>query len=244
MIKIETIQDPKTAQEVLLKKMHAIMTLDFILERFTDFIVKDKNWREKLKPLQKEFQDYLDVTAPGEEPTASVMVDHGLMFMATHPMFGASEYIKLGAILTDAEKKKFAKELKAAIERPSKSQHILPYIAAVGYTLITLLLKEDNLREQVEKKRAEITEMLAVGLVKTVIKDISAPIIRGIRMIEKLEEAGITIDNEGGVTDEKGLLKKEKEVKSNYTKYAGDTGKENTTGESPESIQPAPEDTN
>lgn len=234
-------REPVTARDMCNQRMIAASTMQFIMDTFQEYASDEDNWKEKVAPVQVKFREFLELIAPGEPIDAKLLVEKGLSFIMTNPMFSVHEYAAAGANLTKSEQVKFVKELHRVLETPAQRKQILVYIAACGYEVILHFMKEAEYVKAIEDKKASLTEIIGATLVKAAVHKQSEPWLKALRMLEKLEEHEIVIDKEGKVSDPRGILAKSKQAEKDYGREQSENS---ATGKSTEGFPGIPENLN
>lgn len=239
---LEANKNPSTAKDVILARVMKLKTVEFVVDIFIDFVRENNDWKTIIEPLREKFQAHLKNVAPDTDHTSmGVIMKYGISFLASHPMFEMHEYAEQGAPMTPKEKKHFVFEIKDNMNNPLKRRELFPYIAAVGDAIVTATLANEEVRKKVELRKAQMTEVLAGAMIMSALEEYQEPFMKGLRMMDRLTEVGIEIDQNGEVTDKEGFLKRDKELHEAYgrTKGTGSPGEE-----SPGNIPPAPEGLN
>ena len=208
-------EEIKTAKDSFLRRTGTLGTLDFFVDRFLDY-AHDQDYKEKIKDLFEKFQvflkDHVDQKDPNDKSAGEdirYIVDSGVLFLMTNPMFSVHEFVDAGAMPSTKEAENFLLEMAIATTKGSQREKLLPYAAVVGYTLLQHLAKEAAFKIAVEKRLASMHDIVGANILKAFVKSEIAPQQKALVLCDQLESMGITIDANGKVNDPEKLLEQD-----------------------------------
>ncbi len=165
------------------------------LKTYSHYIIDSEKWREELQPLKDQLETFLQNRGTSTADFAG-LINHGSMFVTTHPHFFRAEHIKENLKLSPAEKLELHKELHDAFSDKDMKEELLRYAAVIGWCLQDILMPyadleacEKTLQDHLTKIRQSIiNKHLADQLLHTL-----TSVKKGIVLADGLEKAGIEV---------------------------------------------------